>query len=151
MFYKYLILISFLIPIFFIDLMHKLILHVTSIPLIVLGLIMAIFTASDVTILNALMSGAGTFLGMALIAWLYSKAKKIEGLGGGDIWIMTALAIFFGALYIPFIFIIASLIALLYFVLFIRNKDIAFAFGPFLVLASVFWIFGGIDLVEYLL
>ncbi|MDD3234931.1 MAG: prepilin peptidase, partial [Candidatus Cloacimonetes bacterium] len=39
LFYKYLLLFSFLIPIFFIDAFHNIIPHVLSIPLIVIGLL----------------------------------------------------------------------------------------------------------------
>ncbi len=151
MFLKYLILVSFLIPIFFIDLFDQLILHVTSIPLIVIGLLLSLFPYSNVGIINALISG-GFVLGLMIgIAYLYSLTKKVEGLGGGDIWLMTALAVFFGVISTPFIIILASVIGLIYYVVFIRKKEQGFAFGPFLVVSSVIWIFLGERILDFIM
>lgn len=80
---------------------------------------------------------------MAGIAWLYSVAKKLDGLGGGDIWLMTALAVFFGFLNIPFVIILASFFGLVYYAIFVRSREKVFAFGPFLVVGSILWILVG--------
>ncbi len=148
---KYLILVSFLIPIFFIDLFEQLILHKMTMPLIGLGLILSLFPYSDTGFLNSFISGAFIFALMATIAWLYSIAKKLDGLGGGDIWLMTALAVFFGFLNIPFVIILASLFGLIYYVIFVRSKEKVFAFGPFLVLASIIWILIGDMIMELIM
>ena len=142
LFYKYLLLVFFLIPIFFIDAFHRLILHVTTIPLLVIGLVFSILPGSDVFIIEAVITGLIVFSVMLLLSWSYTKLKKAEGLGGGDIWLLTALATFFGALAMPWILIIACLIAILYYILMIRQKEQTFVFGPFIVLACLIWIFG---------
>lgn len=148
--YKYLLLVAFLIPIFFIDLFSQLILHKTTIPLIILGIAISFVPSSDIGFINAIISGGFVFALMLSIAWLYSVVKKVEGLGGGDIWLMTALAIFFGMISTPFIIILASVIGLIHYAIFIRKKDKGFAFGPFLVIASIIWIFFGDFILNFL-
>ncbi len=140
---KYMILVGFLIPIFFIDLFEQLILHKMTMPLIAIGVVLSFFPLTDTGYLNSILSGAFIFVLMAGIAWLYSVAKKLDGLGGGDIWLMTALAVFFGFLNIPFVIILASFFGLVYYAIFVRSREKVFAFGPFLVVGSILWILVG--------
>lgn len=148
---KYLVFVSFLIPIFFIDLFEGMIFHKTTIPLIVLGIGFSLFSQSDVGFLNALIGAGFVFALMVSIAWMYSKVKKIDGMGGGDIWLMTAMATFFGIISIPFVIIIASVLGLIYYAIFIRSKEIGFAFGPFLVAASIIWLLVGESLLTIIM
>ena len=141
LFYKYLVLISFLIPIFFIDALQQLILHVTSIPLIVVGLIFALIPGNDVGIINALITSAFIFCFLLLLAWSFSKLRKKDGLGGGDIWLLTGISTFFGFTNIPMILIFACIFAIAYYIVVIRQKERPFVFGPFIVLSTVLWIF----------
>ena len=141
LFFKYLVLISFLIPIFFIDALHQLILHVTSIPLIVIGLIFALLPGSDVPIANALATSAFIFCFLLLLAWAFSKIRNKDGLGGGDIWLLTGISTFFGFAGIPLILIFACVFAILYYIVVIRQKERPFVFGPFIVIATLIWIF----------
>lgn len=141
-FFKYLVLMGFLIPIFFIDAFHQLILHVTSIPLIVIGLGFALMPGNDISILNALITAMISFTLLLGLAWFYTKVKKREGLGGGDLWLVTGIATFVGALALPWILLIASLLGIIYFFVGVRIKEQVFAFGPFIVLGTVLWILG---------
>lgn len=151
LFYKYLVLICFLIPIFLIDLFEQLILHVMSIPLIVFGLGSSLVPQSDVGIINSLLTGAVVFSLLVAITYLFAKIQKKEGMGGGDIWLMTGIACCFGFLSAPFIILIASLLGILFFAVMIRKKSVGMPFGPFLVLASVIWVFVGDVLIDKLM
>lgn len=151
LFFKYLVLTAFLIPIFFIDLFDKLILHVTTLPLIVLGLVFSLLKGTDVSMFNALISGGFAFGLLMTLAWLYSRIKKSVGLGGGDVMLLTAVTIFFGALNAPYILFVSSVLAVLYFLVFIRKADVQFVFGPFIAITAIFWFMVGEDLLELLI
>ena len=151
LFFKYIILFSFLIPIFFIDAFHNIIPHVLSIPLIVIGLIIALIPGNDIGIMNAALTGLFVFCFLLLLAWSYEKIRGTEGLGGGDIWLLTGIATFFGLQSIPFIFMLAALMGIIYFIFFVRKPDKAFAFGTFIVVASIVWtVIGGENILSFL-
>ncbi|MDP2174052.1 MAG: prepilin peptidase [Candidatus Cloacimonadaceae bacterium] len=152
LFYKYALLFCLLIPIFFIDALHHIIPHLLSIPIIVAGLIFALFrNRTDIFFLNAAFTSVTVFCFLFLIAWFYLKVRKTEGLGGGDIWLLTGLGAYFGFINIPFILLLAALMGIVYFVIFIRSKDMVFAFGNFIALAAIIWtLFGNTILDKYL-
>ncbi len=147
LFIKYAILFSLLIPIFFIDAFHNLIPHVLSIPLIPIGLIIAIIPGNDVGILAALLTALFVFCFLLLLAYTYQKVRGQEGLGGGDIWLLTGLATFFGLQGIPFVFLIAATLGIIYFLFFIRDGKKPFAFGTFIVVAAILWTLVGGDYI----
>jgi len=138
-FYKYILLFSFLIPVFFIDALHQIIPNVLSIPLLITGIIFVFIPGTDVGIINGLVTGAVVFCLLLFLAWAYQKIRGTEGLGGGDIWLLTALATYFGLTGIPYIFLLSALMGIIYFLIFIRDKSKPFAFGTFIVLAAVLW------------
>lgn len=153
-FFKYAILLSFLIPIFFIDAFHQIIPHVLSIPLIVVGLLLSAYPGNDVGILNALLTSLFVFCFLLLLAWGYQKLRGAEGLGGGDIWLLTGITTFFGLTGIPYIFLLSSIMGIIYFAAFVRDKDIPFAFGTFIAVAAILWAIVGestiLDMIPFL-
>lgn len=150
-FAKYSILISFLIPIFFIDAFHKIIPHALSIPLIVIGLLLSMIPGISVGLIESLLTAIFVFCFLVLLAWAYQKARGSDGLGGGDIWLLTGVAAFFGLQGMPFIFILAASMGILYFLIFIRDKQKEFAFGTFIAAATIIWAIVGQDVVLGLL
>lgn len=151
LFYKYAILTCFMIPIFFIDAFHHLIPHVLSIPLILLGVLFSLVPGTDVGIVNAVITAGTVFCMLIIIAWGYLKLRQKDGLGGGDIWLLTGLATFFGAITMPFVFLLAAFSGIIFFVLFIRNRDLEFAFGNFIALAAVTWALIGDYILDFIL
>ena len=143
LFFKYALLVCFMIPIFFIDAFHHIIPHVLSIPLIPIGLLFSLHRRTDVGLLNALITAFAVFAVLYLIALFYLSVRKKEGLGGGDIWLLTGLATFFGAVNMPFVFIMAAFSGILWFVIFIRNRELEFAFGNFIAITAVVWSLAG--------
>ena len=140
-----------MIPIFFIDGFHQIIPHKLSIPLIPIGLIFALVPQNDVGIVNSLLAAVIIFSFLLLLAYLYRFARKADGLGGGDIWLLTGISTFFGLISLPFLVLLASLLGILYFLIFVRDKEKGFAFGTFISFTVVFWILmGGERLLNYL-
>jgi leader peptidase (prepilin peptidase)/N-methyltransferase len=150
-FYKYILLASFLIPIFFIDAINQIIPHVLSIPLLISGIILAIIPGNDVGIVNALLTGVIVFSLLLLLAWAYQKLRGVEGLGGGDIWLLTGLAIYFGLTGIPYIFLLSALMGIIYFLIFVKDKSKPFAYGTFIAVAAIIWSVIGEDTIFNLL
>lgn len=154
LFLKYAILCLFMVPIFFIDAFHQIIPHVLSIPLIPLGLLFAFIPRSDVSLVSSAIGAGIIFAFLLFLAYAYRFARKQDGLGGGDIWLFTGVAAFFGIISLPFIVMISALLGIIYFVIFVRNKAEGFAFGTFIALTVVLWsLFGAeqiIDKIPYL-
>lgn len=143
LFIKYSALFIFLIPIFFIDLYHRLILDKLTIPLAIVGLGFALFPYNDISFLNALLTGVGVLVLMLLIAWLFEKLRHKEGMGGGDIKLLAALATWLGVLNLSFILFFASVIAVIVALIHSRDREQGVPFGPFLVAATFIWIMFG--------
>ncbi len=151
LFYKYAIMACFMVPIFFIDAFHHIIPHVLSIPLIFIGLIFSFFAGTDLGFMVALITALTIFSLLYIIALLYAVIRKREGLGGGDIWLLTGLGTFFGAINMPFLILLAALMGILFFIIFIRNREMEFAFGNFIALAAVIWALAGDKILDLVL
>lgn len=150
-FWKYLVMFGFLIPIFFIDAFHKIIPLKLSLPMVGVGLLLSLwetgFVFSDFFLLY-LLPVLGLFAVLYLLALAWEKLFKKEGLGGGDVILIPAVAAYFGMVHIPFVILLACLMGILYFLIFIRKLEQAFAFGNFIALAAVIWAFIGKPLLQ---
>jgi leader peptidase (prepilin peptidase)/N-methyltransferase len=154
LFAKYVVMFVFLIPIFFIDLYHRLILDKLTIPMAIMGLVFALLPGSDISFLNALVTSVGMLVLFLFIAWAFEKIRGKEGLGGGDIKLFAAMAtylgveiafiIFFGSLIGLIVSVIASLIMSKSWKEFWANiLSYQFPFGTYIVFASFFWVLWG--------
>lgn len=137
----YLLFSLFLIPIFFIDLKHKLIHDKITIPLIISGFAFSFLIDNHTPIdsLIGLLVGGGLPL---LIYYIGLLLFKKEGLGGGDIKLLAAFGAWFGPLMPIFAIFISSVLALLFILMLkiktkekLQGKEIAF--GPFLAIAMI--------------
>lgn len=151
LFLKYAVLAMFMIPIFFIDAFHQIIPHKLSLPLIPLGLIFAFLPGGDVGIMEALFTAGLIFAFLVFLAYAYRFARKTDGIGGGDIWLLTGIAGFFGLISMPYVILIAALLGIIYFLIFVRDKKQGFAFGTFIAFTAVTWaLLGAAELVDKL-
>ena len=134
----YIIFFSISLIITFIDLFHTIIPFSLSIPLIFIGIASSLAPQSTIRPLQSIggaVFGFGLFL---LLAVVYHKIKKQEGLGGGDIWFIAGIGTFVGFPGILFVIFYAAFTALLVMLPYrFRNKDIPFPFGPFLALGAL--------------
>lgn len=150
-FLKYAVMAMFMIPIFFIDAFHQIIPHKLSIPLIPLGLLFAFVPGSDVGIINALISAGIIFVFLVFLAYAYRFARKADGIGGGDIWLLTGIAGFLGLVSMPYVILVAALLGIIYFLIFVRDKTQGFAFGTFIAFTAVAWaLLGAAEMIDKL-
>lgn len=166
----YLIFISSLIAITFIDLEHMIIPNVITYPGIVVGILYnAILTnwnnagesisefnlnlsnffslLNEIPILDSIF---GVILGGAillLIATVYKIVKKRDGMGMGDVKLLAMIGAFFGWEGVLFVIFLGSILGSIIGITVIISKkgDMRYAlpFGPFLSIAAVIYIFTG--------
>jgi len=141
-FFKFAIMTGFLIPIFFIDAFYKIIPLVLSIPMVIIGLLMGLIQSefnfydfAMVFLLPVLI----LFVFLYLLALLWLKLFHREGLGGGDVILIPAVGAFFSVIHIPWVILLACILGLLYFLIFVRKPNQEFAFGNIIALAAVIW------------
>lgn len=117
-----------------IDLVHFLLLDILTFPLLFAGLAAAYFGLTSLSWQTALFSA---FLGFAMLfipAFCFKKWRGYDGLGGGDIKLLAALAAWTSPLNIPFILLLACTLGLLYMWLLRSTQKIPF--GPFISFAG---------------
>jgi len=166
----YLIFISALIPITFIDLEHMIIPNVITYPGIIVGILynalktdwnyslelinnfslgMQNFFSllSEMPILDSIF---GVILGggiLLLIAYVYKVVKKRQGMGMGDVKLLAMIGAFFGWEGVLFVIFLGSILGSVIGISIIIAKrgDLKYAlpFGPFLSIAAVIYIFTG--------
>ena len=144
-FFIYALLCTSLIIIAFIDLEHKIIPDVITLPGIIIGLTLSL-TMPHITLINSikgLLIGGGLFYAIAIISR--------GGMGGGDIkliamvgsflgWKNVLLTIFLGSLF-------GSIVGIVLIILKKKNRKDMVPFGPFLSLGAIISIFFGRDLI----
>jgi leader peptidase (prepilin peptidase)/N-methyltransferase len=149
----YWILVSYLWIITVIDYHHQIIPDELSLSGIVLGFIFCLIVKEPTWIesLIGIFIGGGSFF---LIAYLYEKMTKREGLGGGDIKLLAMLGAWFGVHSILPIIVVSSLLGSIVgiFLMLLKNKNFktAIPFGPFLAVASLIYLFFQIYIQNYL-
>ncbi len=143
-----------LIVITFIDMDHKIIPDVISLPGIILGLLFSVLSP-QVTFWESLI-GAGLGAAVLLtVAFGYWAVTKREGMGGGDIKLLTMIGAFLGWRAIPFTLLVASCTgSAVGIVTMIRRRadaKLALPFGPFLAFGAGCYLFIGESLIAWYL
>lgn len=142
-----------LVTISFIDLDHKIIPDVISLPGIAVGLGFSFFPPALVSWSDSLigMIGGGGFF--YLLAVMFERLTGKEGLGGGDIKLVAMIGAWMGWRDLPFIILVASVsgifiggISLLVSRQGMRTK---IPFGPFLALGALLYFFLGYELLSW--
>lgn len=150
-FFNFAVMTCFLIPIFFIDAFHKIIPLALSVPMAVIGLLFGLaisaFSLPDYFVFYILPT-VGLFALLYFIAWGWEKVFHKEGLGGGDVILIPAVAAYFGIILIPWVIILACVLGIAYFIIFIRKPQQAFAFGNFIAVSAIAWAFFGDKLMQ---
>jgi leader peptidase (prepilin peptidase)/N-methyltransferase len=99
---------------------------------------------SQIFFINTEDSIIGAIFGYAslwCINWIFLFITKKEGIGYGDFKLTAALGAWLGWQSLPMLLLISSILGIVYFSIFIRRRDQVFAFGPFLSLAGIVWLF----------
>ncbi|MBN1103905.1 MAG: prepilin peptidase [Deltaproteobacteria bacterium] len=134
-----------LLVVAFIDIDHKIIPDVISLPGIVTGLGLSLLPANPVSILD---SSIGIILGggsLYTVGIVYRWLRGQEGMGGGDIKLLAMIGAWMGWRALPFVILISSLSGTIIgggsLLLSRRRLSETIPFGPFLVLGSLLYLF----------
>jgi len=139
-----------LIAIALIDLQHKIIPDVISLPGILIGVTFSFLPSSAISPIEALIGvvGGGGFL--LLVGTVFEKLTGREGMGGGDVKLLAMIGAWMGWKALPFIILISSLtgavIGGVSLVVTRQGVRSRIPFGPFLALGALVFLFFGDDI-----
>jgi leader peptidase (prepilin peptidase)/N-methyltransferase len=153
-FFAYFVLSAALIVISFIDLQHRIIPDLISLPGIVVGFLLALFgplaTVKDSLI--GILAGGGS---LYLVAFVYEALTKREGMGGGDVKLLAMIGAWLGWKAILFTLFFASLSGTFIggglMLLKGEGRLYAIPFGPFLAFSGLAYVFLGPELLAWYL
>ncbi len=148
------VLIAALLVVTFIDIDHRIIPDVITLPGIPVG-----FAASfGLTAIDPLQSLIGILAGggsLYLVAWGYQLITRREGMGGGDIKLLAMIGAFFGWPGVLFTIFTASLTGTLAGIAVILHQrgdmKLAVPFGPFLAVGAIAYLFYGPETLAWYL
>jgi leader peptidase (prepilin peptidase) / N-methyltransferase len=153
--FQYLLLLLFagtLVTISFIDLDHRIIPDVLSLPGVAAGWAVSLFPWSVYWLdsLIGTLAGGGS---LYLVAIAYERITGREGMGGGDIKLLAMIGAWMGWQALPLIVLIASLTGAVIGMVFIlcagEGYRFRIPFGPFLSLGTLLYLFFGRDLTRW--
>ena len=139
--------ISFVI-IFFIDFKHFIIPNELTFPLMIIGFFKSFDPNLNQTIfpnyINSLIGGVFGYLIIWLIIFFYKKVRKKEGMGLGDAKLLAVVGFWFGWFSIPFTIFMSSVVALIFVLPSLINKSRKMSsqipFGPYIIIAAIFYV-----------
>jgi leader peptidase (prepilin peptidase)/N-methyltransferase len=136
----------------FIDLDHRIIPDVITLPGIPICFVASFALPSmdfKAALLGILVGGGSLFL----VAWVYSLITKKEGMGGGDIKLLAMMGGLVGWQGVAFTIFVSSLVGTLSgFALMLHSRKgmkLAIPFGPFLAIGAVTYIFFGTRMIDW--
>ncbi len=150
----YFVFISSLLVITFIDLDHKIIPDVISLPGIPIGLV-ASFALPTITLKASalgLLIGGGS---LWFVAWAYNLIAHRDGMGGGDIKLLAMIGTIIGWKGVIFTIFASSVMGSCVGItmMLIKGKNMKFAipFGPFLSIGAIAYVFFGAQFIAWYL
>jgi leader peptidase (prepilin peptidase) / N-methyltransferase len=153
--YQYVALLLFaatLLTISFIDLDHRIIPDVLSLPGVAAGWAVSLFPWG-VWWLDSLIGTVAGGGALYLVAAVYERVTGREGMGGGDIKLLAMIGAWMGWQALPLIVLIASLSGAVIGMAFIlwagKGYRFRIPFGPFLSLGALAYLFFGPDLIRW--
>lgn len=148
----YFVFISSLLVITFIDLDHRIIPDIITLPGIPIGLVasFALPTVSFKASIFGLLIGGGS---LWLVAWAYSLIAKRDGMGGGDIKLLAMIGTIIGWQGVIFTVFASSVIGSCVgiSIMLIKGKNMKYAipFGPFLSIGAIAYVFLGSQFITW--
>ena len=153
-YFVYLTFSAALLVITFIDLDHQIIPDVITLPGIILGLAASLFLPG-MTFLDSIIGTVTGGGGLFLVAMGYSLIAKREGMGAGDIKLISMIGAFLGikgvllAIFLGSLF--GSSVGLTVMLKEKRDRRYAVPFGPFLAIGALIYLFWGEIIVRHYL
>lgn len=148
----YFVFIAALLVITFIDIDHKIIPNVITLPGIPIGLLAALGLPS-VTVTDSvlgLIAGGGSLLA---VAWTYRLITGKEGMGGGDVKLLAMIGTIVGWEGVLFTIFASSAVGTLVGLttILVKGKNMKFAipFGPFLSIGAITYVFFGRQIISW--
>lgn len=144
--------IAALLVITFIDLDHRIIPDVVSLPGIAVFFMAAVFILSVPAreSLMGILAGGGS---LYLVALCYKLLTRKEGMGGGDIKLLAMIGALIGWQGVAFTIFVSSatgtLVGLAVMVATRKNMKLAVPFGPFLAIGAITFIFFGLQMIDW--
>lgn len=135
----------------FIDFEHYILPDCITFPLLWCGLIININHAFSPLSLSVLGVVAG-YIFLWFPYWVFKFTRNIDGMGYGDFKLMAALGAWFGIVAIPFLVLLSSCLGIIAYIVIssLLNKKLKhIAFGPYIALAGIAYLFWG-QYVNYL-
>ena len=140
-----------LVALTFIDFNTKLLPDGIVLFLLWLGLFLNLFNLFT-GITSAVLGAILGYMSLWIIAQLFKLVRKIDGMGHGDFKLFAVFGAWFGWQMLPFIILLASLLALFVGMFLIFSKKLKFdkpiSFGPYIALSGWFFIFYGVDIIN---
>ncbi len=154
-YFLFLLFVALLIVISVIDLHHKIIPDILSLPGIVLGLAISFIPGNNPSWLNSLIgmvAGGGVLF---LVAVVYERLTGREGMGGGDIKLLAMIGAWMGWQSLHLVVLLSSFIGAVIGITFLllSGKGLRFKipFGPFLSLGALLVLFFGSEIMTWYL
>jgi leader peptidase (prepilin peptidase)/N-methyltransferase len=151
-------LIAPLVLISFIDLEHMIIPDVISLPAVPIGMIVQLLLARGPWMQTLLDSALGVLAGagfLAIVAVVYEKLRKQEGLGWGDVKLMAWLGVYFGwqgsIVILLWSSVAGTIIGGLYLLATRQSRKQPIPFGPFIAGSGILYFFYGPQMVAWYL
>jgi leader peptidase (prepilin peptidase)/N-methyltransferase len=148
----YYVFITTLLVITFIDIDHRIIPDVITLPGIPICFL-ASFALPHITYIESIMGiliGGGSLF---MVAWLYHLLTKKEGMGGGDIKLLGMMGAIIGWKGVLFTIFVASAVGtvsgMLIMLMTRKTMKLAVPFGPFLAIGGIAYIFFGPQLIAW--
>jgi leader peptidase (prepilin peptidase)/N-methyltransferase len=149
-----LLFIWFLITLAFIDIDTQLLPDNLTIPLLWLGLLINSFHVY-ISLYQAVWAAASGYLFLWVILKIFYLITQKEGMGEGDFKLFAAMGAWLGIIQLPLILFLASIMGsiggLLQIYLYKQNKNIPFAFGPYLCISGIICLFWGQNIIDWYL
>jgi len=148
----YFVFISSLLVITFIDLDHRIIPDIITLPGIPIGLVVsfALPTISFKASVLGLLIGGGS---LWLVSWAYSLIAKRDGMGGGDIKLLAMIGTIIGWKGVIFtVFassVMGSCVGITIMLIKGKNMKYAIPFGPFLSIGAIAYVFLGSHFITW--
>jgi len=148
----YFIFIATLLVITFIDIDHRIIPDLISLPGIVFFFI-ASLTISTISIIDSfigILAGGGILFAIAEIYW---RITGKEGMGGGDVKLLAMIGALIGWQGVLFTIFVSSLVGTIIGIIVMliqgKNLKLAIPFGPFLSIGAVVYVFFGNEFINW--
>ena len=126
----------FTVPMIFIDAKTQLLPDILTLPFLWLGLLFNIPENSLITLPAAVWGAVIGYMSLWIIFQVFKLFTGKEGMGFGDFKLLAALGAWFGAVSLPVIALMASVIGLIFAVIIKVGKGQPMPFGPCLAIAG---------------